>query len=114
MRFYARAVPLRPRRPTSVGAALIAAIALFTALWQLPDSLRSSQERIDASAPLSSQDRELEPATAYSVHATLAVRAAEVIPEDGVFYVATGGQPGSDAASSFYVYWLLPRRQTRD
>jgi hypothetical protein len=114
VRFYARAVPVRARRLTSAGAALIAAIALLAALWQLPDSLRSSQERIDANAPLSAQDRELEPARANSVHGSLAVRAAEVIPEDGVYYVATGGQPGSDAAPSFYAYWLLPRRQTSD
>jgi hypothetical protein len=93
---------------------LLAVVALGAALWQLPDSLRSSQREVDAYKSLSLQQRELAPATAYSVHADLALRAAQVLPRDAVFYVATGTQPGSDAAPPFYAYWLLPRRHTDD
>jgi hypothetical protein len=93
---------------------LLAAAALAAALWQLPDSLRGAQARIDANAGLPTLERELDPARAYSVHGRLATLAAEILPRDAVFYVATGGQPGSDAAGPFYAYWLLPRRHTDD
>jgi hypothetical protein len=97
-----------------VAAGLLVAVALIAAVRQLPRSLHSAQAQIDTNANLSPLQRELAPAYAYGVHADLAVRAAEILPRNAVFYVATGGQPGSDAAPPFYAYWLLPRRHTSD
>jgi len=107
-------VAARSRHWTSAAAALLAAAALAAAVWQLPESLRGTQARIDTNAGLSTLQRELAPARAYGVHEDLVLRAAEILPRDAVFYVATGGQPGSDAAGPFYAYWLLPRRRTDD
>ena len=99
---------------TSAAAALLAAVALLAALKQLPSSLRTAQAQIETNAGLSPLERELAPARAFDVHQDLAVRAAQLLPRDAVFYVATGGGPGSVAAPPFYAYWLLPRRHTDD
>jgi hypothetical protein len=97
---------------TSVAAVLLAAVALLAALKQLPSSLRSTQAQTETNGGLSLLDRELAPARETGVHQDLALRAAALIPRNAVFYVATGGGPGSVAAPSFYAYWLLPRRRT--
>lgn len=94
--------------------ALLAVVALVAAVKQLPSSLRATQAQIETTAGLSPQERELAPAHAFDVHESLAVRADEILPKDAVFYVATGGGPGSVAAPGFYAYWLLPRRHTDD
>lgn len=104
----------RSRHLTSAAAALVVVIALLAAVQQLPSSLRSSQAQIETNAGLSPLDRELAPAHAFDVHESLAVRAAELLPKNAVFYVATGGGAGSVAAPPFYTYWLLPRRRTED
>jgi len=107
-------VVARFRNWTSAAAALVVAVALVSAVKELPRSLRSAQAQIDTNAALTQQQRELAPAQAYGVHEDLALRAAEILPKNAVFYVATGSQPGSDAAPPFYAYWLLPRRHTDD
>jgi hypothetical protein len=107
-------VAARNRHLTSAAAALLVAVALVAAVKELPSSLRDSQQQTETNAGLSSLDRELAPAHAFDVHESLALRAAEVIPRDAVFYVATGGGAGSVAAPPFYAYWLLPRRHTND
>jgi len=99
---------------TSAAAALLVAVALVAAVKELPSSLRATQKEVETNAGLSSLDRELAPAHAFDVHESLAVRAAELLPKDAVFYVATGGGAGSVAAPPFYAYWLLPRRHTDD
>ena len=104
----------RSRHLASAAAALLVAIALVAAVKQLPSSLRSEQAQVETNAGLSLLDRELAPAHAFDVHESLAVRAAEVLPPDAVFYVATGSGAGSVAAPSFYAYWLLPRRRTSE
>jgi hypothetical protein len=104
----------RSRHLASAAAALLVAVALLAAVKQLPKSLGAEQAQIETNAGLSDLDRELAPAHAYDVHQDLALRAADVLPRDAVFYVATGGGAGSVAAPSFYAYWLLPRRRTAD
>jgi hypothetical protein len=89
---------------------LLAGVALLSAAWQLPRSLRDTERRVDRNAGLTPLQRELAPAGAYGAHEDLAVHAEKVIPRDASFAVVTGGQPGSDAAVHFYAYWLLPRR----
>ncbi|MHB8643320.1 MAG: hypothetical protein ACYDA3_10595 [Gaiellaceae bacterium] len=101
----------RARNPATTAVA-ISCVALLAALWELPHALRSSQAQVSTNAGLTSLDRELAAAHAYSVHETLATDAAQLIPRNATFYVATGGQPGTDAYAPFYAYWLLPRRHT--
>ena len=103
---------LRSRQLTSVVAAVVVAVALLAAVKQLPRSLRATQAQVDTNAGLSSLDRELAPAHAYDVHESLALRAAELLPRNAVYYVATGSGAGAVAAPPFYAYWLLPRRRT--
>src|SRR4051812_17927469 len=95
------------RHWTSAGAALLAVIALLAALRQLPQSLRSAQAQIQTNAGLTPVERELDAARANDVHQDLALRAAEILPRNAIFYVATnvGGQ-GTVAAPAFYAYWL--------
>ena len=102
------------RYSTSAAAVLVAVVALLAAVKQLPDALRAEQAQIDKNAGLSQLDRELAPAHAFDVHEALAVKAAEALPRDAVFYVATGSGAGSVASSPFYAYWLLPRRRASD
>jgi hypothetical protein len=97
---------------TSAAAALLTAVALLAAVKQLPSSLRTEQAQVETNAGLSPLERELAPAHAFDVHESLALSAAELLPRDAVFYVATGSGPGSVAAPGFYAYWLLPRRHT--
>lgn len=104
----------RSRHLASAAAALLVAVALLAAVKQLPRSLSSEQAQVETNAGLSNLDRELAPAHAFDVHESLAVRAADVMPRDAVFYVATGAGAGSVAAPSFYAYWLLPRRRTTE
>jgi len=104
----------RSRHLTSGAAALLVVVALLAAVKQLPSSLRATQAQIETNAGLSPLDRELAPAHAFDVHESLALRAAELLPKDAVFYVATGSGAGSVAAPPFYAYWLLPRRRTND
>jgi hypothetical protein len=105
----------RSRHVTSATAAgLLTAVALLAALKQLPSSLRAEQAQVETNAGLSPLERELAPAHAFDVHESLALRAEQLLPRDAVFYVATGGGPGSVAAPPFYAYWLLPRRHTDD
>ena len=93
---------------------LIAVVALAAAVLELPHSLRLTQSRVAANAGLSLEQRELAAARAYDVNQSLAESAAQVLPRNAVFYVATGDQPGSTAAPPFLAYWLLPRRHTDD
>jgi hypothetical protein len=102
----------RFRHLSSAAATLIALVALVAALKQLPTSLRAAQRQVETTAGLSDVQRELAPANVYEVNGSLLLRAQELIPKNGVFYVATGGQPGLGAASPFSAYWLLPRRHT--
>jgi hypothetical protein len=102
------------RNLTSTAAVLLAVVALLAAVKQLPSSLRATQTRIAANAGLAPVARELDPARAFGVNQSLALRADELLPKDAVFYVATAGQPGSVAAPPFYAYWLLPRRHVND
>jgi hypothetical protein len=82
---------------------------------QLPSSLRSAQAQIETNAGLTLTERELDAARANDVHQDLALRAAELLPRNAVFYVATGvGGQGTIAAPVFYAYWLLPRRRAPD
>jgi hypothetical protein len=104
----------RSRHVTSIAVAVLVGVVLLAALKQLPKSLRAAQAQISTNAGLSSLDRELAPAHAYDVHESLAVRAAELLPRNAVFYVVTGSGAGSVAAPPFYAYWLLPRRRTND
>jgi hypothetical protein len=104
----------RSRHLASAAAALVVAVALVAAVRQLPSSLGAAQAQIETNAGLSPVERELAPARAFDVHQDLALRAADVMPRDAVYYVATGGGAGSVAAQSFYAYWLLPRRRTED
>ena len=104
----------RFRHLSSAAATLIALVALFAALKQLPTSLRAAQRQVETTAGLSDVQRELAPANTYQVNGSLLLRAQELIPKNDVFYVATGGQPGLGAASPFSAYWLLPRRHTEE
>jgi hypothetical protein len=104
----------RSRHLTSTGAALLAAVALLAAAKQLPSSLRTAQAQIETNAGLTPVERELDAARANGVHQDLALRAAQILPRDAVFYVATVGGQGATAAPAFYAYWLLPRRRTNE
>ena len=86
---------LRGAHVRSAAAGLIAVVALVAAIVELPHSLRSTQKQVAANAGLSLEDRELAAARAYGVNQSLAMAAAQVIPRDAVFYVATGNQPGA-------------------
>lgn len=105
-----RSLPFR----SAAAGLLLAAIALVAAVKQLPHSLRAEQARISTNAGLTPLERELAPARAFDIHEELAVRAAQLIPRNGVFYVATGTSAGSVGSPPFYAYWLLPRRRAAD
>ena len=96
----------------SAAAGLVAVVALVAALVELPHSLRATQKRVAANAGLSLEQRELAAARAYNVNQSLAETAAEVLPRNAVFYVATGDQPSASADPPFLAFWLLPRRHT--
>jgi hypothetical protein len=104
------------RNLTQITAALIVAFALLAASKQLPHSLLEVDREVRENAPLSRPERDLAPARAFALNPTLILRAAELIPQDAVFYVARGeGQSSAlDAAAPFSAYWLLPRRQTTE
>lgn len=101
---------------TRAAAALVVALALLSAVKQLPDSLREVDRQVRENAALSGLERDLAPARAFGLNPTIVLRAAEVLPPDAVFYVARGpGQSSAlDAAGPFSAFWLLPRRHTDD
>jgi hypothetical protein len=98
----------------SGAAALLTVVALLAALRQLPRSLRTAHERVEASAGLSTRDRELAPARFWGMNERLLLRAERILPRDAVYSVAVGRQQASVGAPLFYAYWLLPRRRTKD
>jgi hypothetical protein len=109
-------VAARFRQLAAAAAALIAAVALISAMRELPKSVRASEAQVSENAPLSTLERELAPTRAFALSPSLVLRAEEVLPENAVFYVATGEglASGHDAAAPFSAYWLLPRRHTAD
>jgi hypothetical protein len=99
-------------------AALILAVA--TALWQLPSTLRDVHGEIrdlETAAPV---DRELRGARGVDADTRVFVRARQVIPPEARYAVVTG--PGVEVSTAvtlsaigpFAGYWLLPRRQVPD
>lgn len=105
---------LRSRQLISLAPGLLAVIALLAAVKQLPSSLRATQARIDATAGMSSVQRELEPARAWGINEKLALRAAQILPRDAVFLTVGDRRAQTTGAPFFYAYWLLPRRHTDD
>jgi hypothetical protein len=106
----------RFRLLTQAGAAVIVALALLAAVKQLPNSVREVERIVRENAALSPLERDLAPARAFGLNPTIVLRAAELMPEGALFYVARGEGASStlDAAAPFSAYWLLPRRHTDD
>jgi hypothetical protein len=106
----------RFRQASRAGAALLAVVALVTAARELPGSLRTEDGLLAENAGRSRLQRELAPALAFDLDPSLVLLAAQKLPRDAVFYVATGPGlvSGRDAAGPFSAYWLLPRRHTDD
>jgi hypothetical protein len=101
-----------------LGLALVAAIGV--GLWRLPGAFRSSQQAVDAVRGLTPVERSLLPARSFDISTELFVAAAQDLPGDATFYVATGNgiqvsnQYVLQKTPIFAAYWLLPRRMTRD
>jgi hypothetical protein len=95
-------------------AILLAVVALLAAVRQLPRSIRTAHERVEASSGLSSLQRELAPVRWWGMNERLLLRAEQILPQDAVYSVAVGRQQASLGAPLFYAYWLLPRRRTKD
>jgi hypothetical protein len=116
---------IRPQRPPTVlwGQALLW-LALLAAIgvgfWRIPGAFRSSQEAVDLVQGLTPTERSLLPARSFDISTELFVAAAQDLPLDATFYVATGnGIPASNEfvlpkTPIFAAYWLLPRRMTTE
>ena len=104
----------RSRRLRSRAAALLAVVALLAAVRELPRSLRTEHERVQANAGLSHRQRELAPARWWGLNERLLLRAEQLLPRDAVYSISVGRQQASLGVPLFYPYWLLPRRRTRD
>jgi hypothetical protein len=109
-------VAARFRLLTQAAAAAIVALALLSAVKQLPDSVREADRRVRENAALSRLERDLAPARSFGLNPTLILRADELMPPHAVFHVASspGQSTAQAAAASFSAYWLLPRRHTQD
>jgi len=116
-----RRMPSRYRLSTGralVWLALLAAVGV--GLWRAPGTFRSSQRAADVVRGLTPVQRSLLPARSFDISTELFVAAAQDVPLDATFYVATGN--GIDVSNQyvllkapiFAAYWLLPRRMTND
>jgi hypothetical protein len=101
-------------RLLSSAAVFLAVVALLAAVRQVPRSLRTAHDRVEANAGLSDQQRELAPARWWGMNEKLLLRAEQILPRAAVYSVAAGRQEASVGAPLFYGYWLLPRRRTKD
>jgi hypothetical protein len=100
---------------------LVLLAAVGVGLWRIPGAFRSSQHAVDTVRGLTPVERSLLPARSFDISTELFVAAAQDLPVDTTFYVATGNQ-GLEISSPlvlpktpiFAAYWLLPRRMTND
>lgn len=114
-----RRLPTVRRGRALLWLALLAAVGV--GLWRIPGAFRSSQQAVDAVRGLAPTERSLLPARSYDISTELFVAAAQDLPDDATFYVATGTK-GIDISNQyvlpktpiFAAYWLLPRRKTHD
>jgi hypothetical protein len=108
---------VRARRALLV---LAGVAALGVAAWRVPGAFRASQDAVDAVAGLTPAERTMLPARSFDANTELFAAAAEQVPRDATFYVATGD--GIEVSSPsvlpkvpvFAAYWLLPRRMASD
>ncbi|MDX6488558.1 MAG: hypothetical protein QOK13_1173 [Gaiellaceae bacterium] len=98
----------------SHAAMLLAVVALVDAAKQLPDSLRATRARVEASDGLPLVQRELAPAREHGMNQQLLLRAARILPRDAVFSFVGDRRARDSGAPFFFAYWLLPRRHTPD
>src|SRR5712691_2781232 len=100
---------------------LVIAAAVGVSAWRLPGVFRDAQRQVDAVHGLSRQERALLPGRSFDLETDTYLAAAQTIPPDATYYVATGTN-GIEVSSPnvlfkapvFAGYWLLPRRQTID
>src|SRR5436309_49029 len=103
------------------GCAVLIAAALGVSAWRLPGVFRDAQRQVAAAHGLSRGERALLPGRSFDLETDTYLAAAQVIPPDAVYYVATGTN-GIEVSSPnvlskapvFAGYWFLPRRQTID
>jgi hypothetical protein len=117
-------IALRGRLPPARSARALLLLALLAAvgvgLWRVPGTFRSSQQAVDAVRGLTPVERSLLPARSFDISTELFVAAAQDLPNETTFYIATGNgiqvsnQYVLPKAPVFAAYWLLPRRMTND
>jgi hypothetical protein len=99
---------------------LAIAAAVLVAVWRIPGAFRDARQSVLAVRGLTPFERTLLPARSFDISTELFVAAAQHVPDDATFYVATGD--GIEVSSPlvlpktpiFAAYWLLPRRMTSD
>jgi hypothetical protein len=105
-------------RRTLVCLGALAAVGV--GIWRVPGTFRSAQQAVDVVHGLTPTERSLLPARSFDISTELFVAAAQDLPPDATFYVATGN--AIDVSNQFVLlktpifaaYWLLPRRMTND
>jgi hypothetical protein len=109
------------RRLVLAACGLLIAAAAGVTVWRVPDAARDAQRDVDRVAGLGRLERGLSAGREFDLETDVYVAAAQLIPRDATYYVATGtnGIAVSSAnvlpkAPVFAGYWLLPRRITND
>lgn len=96
------------------------AAAVGVAAWRIPAAFQEARQAALGVRGLTPAERTLLPARSFDISTELFVAAAQHVPPNAKFYVATGD--GIEVSSSivlpktpiFAAYWLLPRRMTAD
>src|SRR5947199_6212944 len=105
--------------------ALLIAAAAGVTVWRIPQAARDAQGDVDRVAGLDRVDRVLSAGREFDLETDTYVAAAQLIPPDATYYVATGTkdiqysdlthlQLSLFKAPVFAGYWFLPRRLTID
>jgi len=95
-------------------------VAVAVAGWRIPGAFRDARQAVLGVRGLTPVERTLLPARSFDISTELFVAAAQHVPPEATFYVATGD--GIEVSSPvvlpktpiFAAYWLLPRRMTTD
>jgi hypothetical protein len=113
---------LRELRSAPARSAAVAslALAMLTALWEIPETFRDIRDTTQGLQAASALERELRGARGADADTEVFVRARQLIPADARYAVITGPNAQVSnvvtlpAIAPFAGYWLLPRRQVRD
>jgi hypothetical protein len=106
--------------PLRLAAVAALALAIATALWELPDTFRAVNDEVRGLEAAGALERELGGVRRVDADTRVFVSARELIPADARYAVVTGPNVQVSnavtlpAIAPFAGYWLLPRRQVQD